>query len=574
MAATADRWSVEWLDSKAQPAVRGFVMHPEEVGPYRIERRLGAGGMGNVYLGVHSATGLQAAVKVLPASIAREEGFAERFSREIQVLRQLSNRHVVALYQDGVTVDGALYYAMEYVDGPTLTAEIQSRRRLPWREVLELALQAATALKAAHAAGVIHRDLKPSNLMLTSDRTLKLADFGVASLFAASRLTQTGSVLGTAEYMSPEQARGQRATPRSDLYSLGAVLYTMLTGRPPFGGATTGEILQKHQFSQFDRPGRFVPTIPRLLDELVCQLLEKDPAKRPADALVVMRRLEQIRARVDYAEELQESETPLRSAAGGNAGEGLAVDHEDVSAGGGAVRMPQPDAPRRGARWTGAAGTFFDNVYVLVGLLLLLIVAAVWMVRRSSPGDAELLRLAATLLDQPAGPAWIKSRDEYLLPLLSREQSPEQQELLRGWIQQVDDYEFTRSLQPDRRRGSAGDDELQRLIRHAFEQQRRGETAAAEKELAAILVLLPAMRPAGFLEPFLKKTLEDWRQSRVQDGGAEFLQQLLRGIREQTPQGPLDAATRRQLEAAVELYEGSAGAAVELEQIRELLNRT
>ena len=178
-------------------------MHPEQVGPWRIERRLGTGGMGNVYLGTHTQSSEQAAIKVLPASIAREEGFSERFGREIQALRQLSNRHIVAFFQNGVCEDGTLFYAMEYVDGPTLTAEIQSRKRLPWREVLGLALQAATALKAAHDAGVIHRDLKPSNLMLTRDRVLKLADFGVASLFASSRLTQAGSVIGTAEYMSP-----------------------------------------------------------------------------------------------------------------------------------------------------------------------------------------------------------------------------------------------------------------------------------------------------------------------------------------------------------------------------------
>jgi serine/threonine-protein kinase len=558
-------------------------MHPEEVGPYRIERRLGAGGMGNVYLGVHTGSGLQAAVKVLPAAIAREEGFAERFSREIHVLRQLSNRHVVALYQDGMTADGSLYYAMEYVDGPTLTAEIQSRRRLPWREVLDLALQATVALKAAHAAGVIHRDLKPSNLMLTSDRTLKLADFGVASLFAATRLTQTGSVVGTAEYMSPEQARGQRATPRSDLYSLGAVLYAMLTGRPPFTGATTGEILQKHQFSQFDRPARFVPTIPRLLDELVCQLLEKDPAKRPADALVVMRRLEQIRARAEAAEELQESETPLRAVAAGVGAEGraeggadgiAAADEAETVSGAAADQLPRKVVEERVRRHrpTSMAG-FFDNVYVLLGFLVLLIAAAVWMVQRSRPGDEQLLRSAVSLLDQPAGPGWIKARDEYLLPLLGREASADQQDLLRGWIQQVDDYEFTRSLQPDRRRGAAEDDELQRLIRRAFERQRRGETAAAEKDLAGILVLLPAVRPGGHLEAFLKKTLEDWRQSRTKDGGARFLQQLLGDILKRYPDGPVDAVARQQLQAALELYENSVAAAEERKQIEQILNR-
>jgi len=553
-------------------------MHPDEIGPYRIERRLGAGGMGNDYLGVHVDSGLQDAVKVLPASIAREEGFAERFSREIHALRQLSNRHVVALYQDGVTADGSLYYAMEYVDGPTLTAEIQSRRRLPWREVLDLALQATVALKAAHAAGVIHRDLKPSNLMLTSNRTLKLADFGVASLFAATRLTQTGSVVGTAEYMSPEQARGQRATPRSDLYSLGAVLYAMLTGRPPFSGGTTGEILQKHQFSQFDRPARFVPTIPRQLDELVCQLLEKDPSKRPADALVVTRRLEQIRARAEAAEELQESETPLRHGAAG--AEFDRIEQADEADGADATTRTTADQlPRkvmegrvRGRR-SASMAAFFDNVYVLLGLLVLLIAAAVWMVQRSRPGDEQLLQSAVSLLDQPAGPGWIKARDEYLLPLLGRETSLDQQELLRGWIQQVDDYEFTRSLQPDRRRGAAEDDELQRLIRRAFERQRRGETAAAEKDLAGILVLLPAVRPGGHLESFLKKTLEDWRQSQTEDGGARFLQLLLQGILQRYPDGPVDAVAQQQLRAALELYENSAATAQERKQIEQILNR-
>jgi serine/threonine-protein kinase len=551
-------------------------MHPEVVGPYRIERRLGAGGMGNVYLGIHTDTGLEAAVKVLPASIAREEGFAERFSREIQVLRQLSNRHVVALYQDGATADGSLYYAMEFVDGPTLTTEIQSRRRIPWPEVLELALQAATALKAAHAAGVIHRDLKPSNLMLNRDRTLKLADFGVASLFAASsRLTQTGSVVGTAEYMSPEQARGQRATPRSDLYSLGAVLYAMLTGRPPFNGSTTGEILQKHQFGQFDRPSRFVPAVPRLLDDLVCQLLEKDPAKRPADALVVMRRLEQIRARTEQAEELEDAETPLRPStavsdltalqSSGSAASSETGSDTDAAVGKPATARPSP-------RPFTSISHALDNLYVLVGLLLLLIFAAVWMLRRSSPGDAERLQTAAELLDQPAGTGWIKARDEFLLPLLAREKSSEQQELLRSWIQQVDDYEFTRSLQPDRRRGATGDDELQRLIRNTFERHRRGETAAAEKQLEAILVLLPAVRPGGHLEPFLTKTLQDWRKSQSQAGVTELLQQLLIAIRQQHPNGNLGPAARNQLEAALELYRDSPAAAGELRQIQQILD--
>ena len=272
-------------------------MHPEHLGPWRIERRVGAGGMGNVYLGVHETTGERAAVKVLPAAMAREEGFEQRFSREIAALRKLSHRHIVRLFEDGVSDDGLLYYAMEFVDGVTLTADIQSRRRLPWREVIERSRQLASALKAAHDAGIVHRDLKPGNLMVGPDGQLKLTDFGVASLFASERLTRTGGIVGTADYMSPEQSRGQRCTARSDLYALGAVMYTMLTGRPPFTGETTAELLRKQQYGQFDLPSRYAPDMPMNLEELVCQLLEKDPSRRPPDALVVLRRLEQVLAK-------------------------------------------------------------------------------------------------------------------------------------------------------------------------------------------------------------------------------------------------------------------------------------
>lgn len=549
-------------------------MHPEQVGPWRIERRLGTGGMGNVYLGTHSQTAEQAAVKVLPASVAREEGFAERFSREIQALSQLSNRYVVAFLQNGVCEDGSLFYAMEYVDGPTLTSEIQSRKRLPWRKVIDLALQAATALKAAHDAGVIHRDLKPGNLMLTRDRILKLADFGVASLFASSPLTQAGSVIGTAEYMSPEQARGQRATPRSDLYSLGAVLYAMLTGRPPFSGATTGEILQKHQYSQFDRPGLYVPAIPRLLEELVCQLLEKDPAKRPPDALVVMRRLEQIRARIDFAEQQLESETPLRADANPSRLKSNTQELEELQSSG-----TQPDPAARPARHsrtrrrTSASATLLDNIYVLVALLGVLIAISIWMVRRSTPTDDQQLSSAAALLDQPPGPGWFNARDEILLPLLSRQQDPEQQELIRNWIQQVDDFEFMRSLQPDRRRTVPADDELKRLIRQAFELHRRGESATARNQLSAILVLLPSLRSPGFLQDYLKQTLTEWNQQQPSDGPAKFLQQLLRDLHTQHSNKPLDQTARDRLEAALLLYQSSPETADEVGQIKELLQR-
>ncbi|MEX2288499.1 MAG: serine/threonine-protein kinase, partial [Planctomycetaceae bacterium] len=289
-------------------------LQPERVGPYVIESKIGAGGMGTVYHGRHAETGDEAAVKVLPASLAREEGFVARFFREIEALKKLVDPHVVRLYESGV--DGeTYYYAMEYIDGETLTARLRREKRIPWRETIEIAIEICAALKAAHDAGVVHRDLKPSNLLLARDGSVKLTDFGVAQIFAENRLTVTGGIIGTAEYMSPEQAQGKRATKKSDLYSLGAVMYVMLTGRPPFRGKSTLDVIQQQRYGQFDRPRRMVPEIPSWLDEIVVQLLEKDPEKRFADAYVLMRRLQEVLRKVELSD--GDDETRASGARGG-----------------------------------------------------------------------------------------------------------------------------------------------------------------------------------------------------------------------------------------------------------------
>src|SRR4051812_35870132 len=214
--------------------------------------------MGTVYLAHHAETNREAAVKVLAPTLAREEGLVARFMREIDAMHKLKNPHVVELYDHGV--DGPMhYYAMEFVPGETLTARLRREKRIDWKEVIVLSSQICVALKAAHDAGIIHRDLKPSNLLLNPDNQIKLTDFGVAQVFAGSKLTITGGIIGTAEYMSPGQARGQRITKRSDFYSFGAVMYVMLTGRPPFSGKSTLEVIQKHKYGRFDKPRLVVP---------------------------------------------------------------------------------------------------------------------------------------------------------------------------------------------------------------------------------------------------------------------------------------------------------------------------
>ncbi|HAB14329.1 MAG TPA: serine/threonine protein kinase, partial [Planctomycetaceae bacterium] len=231
----------------------------------------------------------------------REPGLVERFRREIDSLQKLSNPHIVRFLDSGEH-EGTYFYAMELVEGETLTERLNRVKRLGWETVIEMSVQVCRALKAAHDAGIIHRDLKPGNLMLSNDDLVKLTDFGVAQIFAAGKLTATGGIVGTAEYMSPEQAQGRKAHRSSDLYSLGAVMYCMLTGRPPFSGRSTVEIIQQHRYGQFDPPRSIVPEIPRWLDEVVCRLLSKDPDERYPDAYVLGLRLQEIPRKMALSE--------------------------------------------------------------------------------------------------------------------------------------------------------------------------------------------------------------------------------------------------------------------------------
>jgi len=276
-------------------------MAPKRLGTYEVVEQIGRGGMGVVYAARHVKTGERVAIKVLAAELTSERGFLERFLREVKVLRQLDHPNIVRFIEAGQ--EGQYhFYVMEYIDGHSLAHEILERKRLPWDRTIELGVQICAGLKHAHDHGIIHRDLKPANLMITDDGVLKLTDFGIAKVFAGTQLTVTGSIIGTAEYMSPEQGAGKPATKRSDLYSLGAVLYTMLTGRPPFTGKTPAELIHKHRFARFDEPRALVPDIPIWLNELVCQLLEKDPQRRPPDAYVVRRRLESVQRKVQLRE--------------------------------------------------------------------------------------------------------------------------------------------------------------------------------------------------------------------------------------------------------------------------------
>jgi serine/threonine-protein kinase len=266
-------------------------MQLTHLGPYRIDRPLGKGGMGSVYAATDTETGQRVAIKALTPHLAMAEGFRERFEAEIESLKTLRHEGIVRLYGYGEQ-DGVLFYSMELVEGISLEDELRAGRRFNWREVTSIAIQLSLALKHAHDHGIVHRDIKPANILLYDEERVKLADFGIARLFGATQLTTAGGVLGTADYMSPEQAEGRPVTARCDQYSLGGVMYALLAGRPPFLAKNLPQMLQLQRFAQAEMVRRYAPDTPEQLERVIAQLLSKDPADRFPNTQVLARHLQ------------------------------------------------------------------------------------------------------------------------------------------------------------------------------------------------------------------------------------------------------------------------------------------
>src|SRR5213080_404360 len=247
-------------------------------GRYRIQRKLGAGGMANVYLAEDQELGRRVAIKILNERHANDDQFVERFRREAQNAAALSHPNIVSIYDRG-EAEGSYYIAMEYLDGRSLKELIVSRGPAPVGVAVEYARQILSALRFAHRHGIVHRDIKPHNVLVDGEGRVKVTDFGIARA-GTSQMTETGSIVGTAQYLSPEQAKGGEVDPRSDLYSLGVVLYELLTGKTPFDGETPVEIAMKHLSTTPRPPSKLRPDVPRELDMVVMRALAKNPDER------------------------------------------------------------------------------------------------------------------------------------------------------------------------------------------------------------------------------------------------------------------------------------------------------
>ena len=270
---------------------------PSEDDRYRLIRQIGRGGMADVYLAYDEVLEREVAFKVLDRKHAQNTEAVERFRREARSAASLSHDpNIVAIHDRGKTQNGTYYIVMEYLEGGTLEDLIEREGPLSPQRATSVALQVARALSVAHEEGVIHRDIKPQNILLTKTGEAEVADFGIARAQAATTMTQAGSVMGTVRYISPEQALGEPATPKSDLYSLGMVLYEMLTGGLPYDAETPGAIVMEHVGGLSRSPKVANPQVPDELDAVTVRLLSKDPDDRHADAPALVEDLGRVEA--------------------------------------------------------------------------------------------------------------------------------------------------------------------------------------------------------------------------------------------------------------------------------------
>lgn len=356
---------------------------------YLLEERLASGGMGAVYAATDERLSRRVAVKLLREELAEQPRFVERFRREAQAVAALSHANIANVFDYGED-DHHYYIVMELVAGRDLSTTLSERAPLDSRTAADIAAQTCDALAAAHAGGVVHRDVKPGNIMVDDNGRVKVTDFGIARAAGQSTLTGTGSVIGTAQYLSPEQASGANIGPRSDLYSLGIVLYEMLTGAVPFTGDTPIGIAMRHVAEDVPAPSTVNPDVPKALDDVIAKATAKDPERRFPSASAM-------------GEALRRATSPTSAAAAVGAGA--------VAAGGTAVLERPPDEETTSPLGPfGAQGWDRQRIGKAVLLLfggLALLLLAVLLFRLVSGDDATPSQRAGgragDRVDQPAG---------------------------------------------------------------------------------------------------------------------------------------------------------------------------
>jgi serine/threonine-protein kinase len=345
------------------------------LGRYEVGPLLGAGGMAEVYEGHDRLLARRVAIKILLAQYAHDPAFLARFRREAQAAASLSHPNIVGVFDTGSEGD-TWFIVMEYIDGRTLKDIIRAEGALYWTRAAEVAADVAGALAVAHARGIVHRDVKPGNVMLTTEGKVKVMDFGIARATAVPSITQTSAVVGTAQYIAPEQAQGLEVDARSDVYSLGCCLYEMVTGQVPFTGPTPVAIAYRHVREDPTPPRALNPDVPVPLERVCLKAMAKRPEDRYQTAVEMQRDLERVRVGepVTVAGPLPSQQTTQALGAAGY-GEATTVLGGGAAAGGRAARYAEevPEQRRGSVGWVLAA----ILALVVVGLAAYFITRAV-----------------------------------------------------------------------------------------------------------------------------------------------------------------------------------------------------
>jgi eukaryotic-like serine/threonine-protein kinase len=372
-------------------------------GRYELEDRLGSGGMSNVYRAKDRILERLVAVKILAEHLSDDERFVARFRREALAVAKLIHPHIVQVYDTGVD-EGRHFIVMEYVEGRSGAQLLQRHGTLDPETTVEIGIQSCSGLDYAHRRGIIHRDVKPGNLMIVGgpvgggEMTVKLTDFGIARAAEQTRITQVGSVVGTAAYLAPEQVRGEEATPASDVYALGVVLYQFLTGRLPYEGSSLAELAVRQQNERPLAPRTYNDEVPESLSNAVLNALEGDPGRRYRSADDLARALRQgLDGEVTVP--LTEEEGPTAMLGGETATRRLDETARTEYRPPRPAPAPAPAPPRRPAapprsaypppRRRSAFGRFFRAVLALIALVLVAaaVAAAVILATDDSAGN-------------------------------------------------------------------------------------------------------------------------------------------------------------------------------------------
>lgn len=280
---------------------------PVQIGNYRILSKIGKGGMGDIYKAVQEPLNRIVALKVLSPQMSRDDEFTKRFEIEAKAISLLQHQNIVNIYEYGED-QGLKYFAMQFVDGTDLGKYIYDNKMLPMGQIIDLAKQICRGLRYAHSCNVIHRDIKPQNVLIDKSGIARLSDFGIAKIFSSTDITLTGSAVGTPEYMSPEQAQGKKPDLQTDIYSLGILMYEMLTRKPPFSGNNPMAVAYKQVHELPMPPSLKRKETPKRLELIILKALKKDKKERYASVEEMLNHLDS----VDLQERVQHTTTFFR----------------------------------------------------------------------------------------------------------------------------------------------------------------------------------------------------------------------------------------------------------------------